>query len=528
MDEHLKMLRAILTLVPNVDSIVTGLAAALIDARSDTVRVLGLAPRPWARFGVREVELCKNGLSSQVVRDLKTRNLPIFILTNYESRDRDVEREVVLRAIGELRATAVFVCSDGSLIRGSDEKPVEWSPRHFVDCSESTHIYLKGRRFTQRLRENLPLEIEVNITGEDRDRRFIGIEVKNDYSTDMPEPVWYRLSGPNSGILSIDIEALPHGDRFDISYAGDNNNLSLLRGPIQRAPHSSDPLRDLAVIFDRTCPDRAAWSQALAVAAGSISWLASTATGGDDLWGDESRDSGRLNGPDFNKVIRTALGDALAGVLEGQSTRVKAWWFADTAGEGIETPDGVELPLHTYGSVDAAILHQAFRECTYSPGLDLWDPVEDALGEALEYLRENRAGRSAVLIVGNSPPNVPVNDPIKRLIESATGFRTSVRRPFSDFWQILMEQARDLNIRVVYLFLRHSLADNADTITATLQEDHLRYTKLSMKVREGLASYLTVVEAEADAEGVADGVRRALEAINEPESSESCVEVENT
>ena len=122
---------------------------------------------------------------------------------------------------------------------------------------------------------------------------------------------------------------------------------------------------DLAVIFDRTCPDRAAWSQALAVAAGSISWLASTATGGDDLWGDESRDSGRLNGPDFNKVIRTALGDALAGVLEGQSTRVKAWWFADTAGEGIETPDGVELPLDTYGSVDAAILHQAFRECTY-------------------------------------------------------------------------------------------------------------------------------------------------------------------
>ena len=199
MDEHLKMLRAILTLVPNVDRIVTGLAAALIDARSDTVRVLGLAPRPWARFGVREVELCENGLSSQVVRDLKTRNLPIFILTNYESRDRDVEREVVLRAIGELRATAVFVCSDGSLIRGSDEKPVEWSPRHFVDCSESTHIYLKGRRFTQRLRENLPLEIEVNITGDDRDRRFIGIEVKNDYSTDMPEPVWYRLSGPNSG-----------------------------------------------------------------------------------------------------------------------------------------------------------------------------------------------------------------------------------------------------------------------------------------------------------------------------------------
>ena len=67
MDEHLKMLRAILTLVPNVDRIVTGLAAALIDARSDTVRVLGLAPR-HGRGLRQEVELCENGLSSQVVR----------------------------------------------------------------------------------------------------------------------------------------------------------------------------------------------------------------------------------------------------------------------------------------------------------------------------------------------------------------------------------------------------------------------------------------------------------------------------
>ena len=39
--------------------------------------------------------------------------------------------------------------------------------------------------------------------------------------------------------------------------------------------------------------------------------------------------------------------------------------------------------------------------------------MEDALGEALEYLR--KIGRSFSRIVGNSPPNVPVNDPIKRL-----------------------------------------------------------------------------------------------------------------
>ncbi len=245
------------------------------------------------------------------------------------------------------------------------------------------------------------------------------------------------------------------------------------------------------------------------------------------MWGEErDPEPGRLDGPDFNREIRTALGDALSGALDGQDVKVDAWWFADTAGDGIDTPDGIPLPIQTHGrlpSTGPRGLRDVFSACSYSPGLDLWDPVEGALGAALDRLECEPTGRPGVLIVGNSPPNVPSesSSPIRKLVH-ALGYPTSFRRGFSPHWHAELRRADRLEIRLVYLFLTHSMTDPGP---AAMQKDYVRFVNLSEQVREALEACLPVVVAEADAEGVARGVQEALRILASPRSLSSRVEV---
>jgi hypothetical protein len=199
---------------------------------------------------------------------------------------------------------------------------------------------------------------------------------------------------------------------------------------------------------------------------------------------------------------------------EAASLMVHAAWFADAHEEGVASIDGIDWPRTLAGDLGvrpAAELGDLLERCTFSPGLDLWDPLEEGLCLVAEPLLRSPQPGTAILIVGNSPPNLPLDgaSPLYDLLEFR-GFSTTTRRKNNLFTNLV----RDIDahaIPFVYLFLGHDRCREDEEVAAL----HV-HQGLQEQVRRALGHYLKVIPAPADAEGVARGLREALDFLSRP------------
>lgn len=247
----------------------------------------------------------------------------------------------------------------------------------------------------------------------------------------------------------------------------------------------------LGLVFDCTCPDRSALSHARTLRYAPLAL--------DDSYLPR----------DFNQGLRRAIAPALRAV-GATDLQVHLVAFGDAPGQGLPTIenldslDGVFQPLttcfdHGVGPLDT--LDARLDQCWYCSGLDVWDP----LGEALHAVLQPRSGTApdGVLIIGNSPPDPPLDGTSRfRSLLSFAQDPTGLRRRNRLFTEAL-RHASERSIPIVYLFLSHE-PFSADEVMA-----FERFRDMQRLICECLGSYLPTVTAPATAEGLRQGVESA-------------------
>jgi hypothetical protein len=317
----------------------------------------------------------------------------------------------------------------------------------------------------------------------------------------FPEPRWFRALGDGPVELTVGIRPGTGGDQWEVKVGG--QTAEPVGAPAALAAHK---LTDLALVFDRTCPDRDAWSDARRLAMG----IAVAARGR------EARQP-----PAFNQGIREGLAKALREQPEAEGLQVHLAWFQDGHGEGVASPEELESPEQVAGNEGthrAQDVGDRLRLCTYNPGLDLWDPLEKALEVVARPLLERQRPGAGALIVGNSPPNLPLEatSPFWRLLHFR-GIGTTTRRKNARFTE-LVKALEARGAPIAYLFLTHDRCSEREVADLNLYQD------LQNEVQDCLRHYFKVIAVPADAEGVARGLAEALRYLAAPPGSGVVVE----
>lgn len=369
------------------------------------------------------------------------------------------------------------------------------------DTSRTSTVLLTLTRVERLERRDLPLDVPV-VRPPAADQP-IAVELLSGDETVMPAG-WYGLPEGEGGrgILRIDVEARLGPDRWALRYVPDGKPAIPLRSvppPFPSAASARAPIERLAVILDRTCPDRGAWSAARAASLGR-------GAAADPF---DPEPSPRASTDGLNTEIRAALVAALQ--VHGGGLVVDGWTVADIATDGIAWPAGLEavgLAVVPTGTAAARDVADLFAQAGWVPGLDLWDPVEVALEGALDRLESDPARRTAVLVVGNSPPN-PLLGPTCpfRDVPAALGPQTSVRRQ-SARWAVQLSRAEHLGVPVAWVFLEGHRCLPADA--AALD----RALRVQDRVRAALATCVDLTVANADHAGVLAGVTAALDGLS--------------
>jgi hypothetical protein len=275
--------------------------------------------------------------------------------------------------------------------------------------------------------------------------------------------------------------------------------------PDPREGTAAPVFRHLGLVFDRTCPDREAWSDARQLVTSGAPLRVGQEYLGEDVVPEKAPG-------EYNRGVRDGLARALKGELGGEGVEVHLAWFADVHEKGLASPDKVTMPLTPAGEVGtrpADAVAEALENCPYSPGLDIWDPLE----EALQLVAGPLLGRSdsGILIVGNSPPNLPLQatSPFWNLLDFRKGFQTTTRRRNKAFTDVV-RAAEAAGVPLVYLFLTHDQCEEEERAAFNV------FQHLQAEVRKALGAYLPVVAQPADATGIARGVAEVLPLLREP------------
>jgi hypothetical protein len=216
---------------------------------------------------------------------------------------------------------------------------------------------------------------------------------------------------------------------------------------------------------------------------------------------------------DFNLGLRQGLAGALASVPDAPSRTVHLVGFGDCPEDDLSNIENIDLVLGSHtpdsecfylGAHAATQLAVPLQNCVYCSGLDVWDPLGEALQEVSGRLLEVPEPSQAVLIVGNSPPHLPLegDSPLRELL----AFRrkgSTVRRRNRAFTEAL-KTLKGRGIPAVYLFLSNRDVSADEVKIKALQ----RYQQLQRLIVRALSHYLPVVEETADAEGVARGLAK--------------------
>jgi hypothetical protein len=370
----------------------------------------------------------------------------------------------------------------------------------------STRLLLRGRGEAERRLIDLPATFDVAVSGPEP-RRVVRVGGESPFDT-LPPPQWFRLPGEGRLRLTVGVRPDADGDRWEVT--ADGRPARPAGDPLAAAPPR---LASLAVVFDRTCPDRWAWHHARRLLLNPRAYQPPDT----EPLGDAPPP---LTQADLNRDTRAGLAAALAALPDAARLPVHLVWFADcpelgvVGVEGVETPDD---PAGDLGTRRADDLGGALARCTYCPGLDLWDPLEEGLRRAAEPLLGRAPPGAAVLIVGNSPPNLPVRAEgrLWRLLDFRSPGTTVRRR--SDLFPELARTLDEAGVPLVYLFLTHDDPGDADPAS------HEVFCSLQEQVKDALRELVPLVEAPATVEGVARGLAEALPLLSEPRVSDVVV-----
>ncbi|NVB39835.1 hypothetical protein G6O69_18475 [Pseudenhygromyxa sp. WMMC2535] len=404
----------------------------------------------------------------------------------------------------ERDAKIIVRATDGISSHAGNE--LVWNPNAVPVLGRSTQLRVEGANTLRRNRCDLPVEIEVSVPSCGPSQRVLRIASSSSYATDLPTPLWICIDGPPSGKLVIDIEPMVDGDAWKLVYAGSRRNVQVVPAPDQH--HRGFHLEHLALVFDRTCPDTQSWARAYAWSrrgpnADHYSSLSPALQQSE--WGGAEQPN-TVDPEDFNSEIRRTLGRALAEVLDPE-VPVDAWAVKDSH----ERSDVVVELTRRSGSE----LAHAFEPCTYSTGIDLFDPIERGLECAIERLENVGAGSAAVLIVGNSPPTVSFGPGKIRNLLEFPGYRTFPRFE-TDLWASVLRRCEEQEVRVVYVFLEHAFRPGELDVRS---HDYNRAMTLSNKVALALESDVELVRAQADEPGLRAGIEDALALLARPPKS---------
>lgn len=218
----------------------------------------------------------------------------------------------------------------------------------------------------------------------------------------------------------------------------------------------NEQLSSLNIVFDRTCVDDICWSEALSLAMDYKAAKRQTAH--------------------FNNEIRTAIISGIQEALSGESPNVSVWCVNDVH-DALALPEWFvhEPPQSTcISEINRPFeeLRHPLEDAFWLPGYDLWDPIGEAL---LEAVQEAKKDSSPIVIIGDSPP-FPSNDPEDPIqdIRSAFGFQTTMRK-YCSSWRQAIKEAQENQLPIIYIFLLHSRLSNTDN--SSFQEEALLKTK---------------------------------------------------
>jgi len=506
----IKQLQTILTLFQTNEASEAsncGVNSFLIDAREEKNDVYALFIRRWADGGVRYKLLHSGSLPQRLISRFETVNVPV-ILFAHEGQVLDNFLNLVTNT--NIAHEYVVLCEDNAIKHITTTTINTLSNRNFTNFSNSTTIKLYGRDNVVLEDTNLPCIVNLELFQNTRNN-IVGIEIVSSDSRILHDKKWYRVECDDAECkmnLNMQLEVSAEDALYITS---ENPSFTIQSSPKPRVTGSIPD--KLIVVFDRTCPDQDSWLDAYSLSVNSVSINNPVSIDkkpfnpGEEQQANKTSDiavppaSIELEGfGAYNRNIRNQLGQAINSLMQTNSNvRLDAWWFADTHSEGLICGD-IVLPPQSYGKIANQIVDTVFANCSYSPGIDLWDPI----GETLEKALEENLNNSAVIIVGNSPPLVPseVDSPIRVLL-NASGFPITYRRKTCTLWHSVLKKADQKNVPVYYLFLTHQL----DEVVQLRISDYLRYGDLASKVSASLAKCkLHLIEKPATTKGIEEGI----------------------
>jgi hypothetical protein len=376
----------------------------------------------------------------------------------------------------------------------------------------STTLRIKGARELPLSQTNLPVTVEAelsNLPG----RNLIHVCGENSnalvHGSPMPKPQWFRLSGQGSVSIAININPTFKGDFWDITCSDEKIRVTPTADP--KAAFAQRRLNHLGVVFDCTCPSTGeCWSLARR-----------------DAIGVQTATSSKIKNKDYNESVRIGVVDALRQAIS-EPIPVHLTWFADGEDQGIGPAPEIESAVIPFGDKGIRMsdkLDEILKGCEYKPGLDIWDPLEDALELAAKPILEQQNTDASILIIGNSPPNLPYRreSPFWKLLNFSGGsrsqlpsgqFHTTARRMDNRFID-LIEKLDQQGIPIVYLFLTHDTCAEWEKN----QDDLTLFHHLQNEVQHALRSYVRVIAAPADKDGVVNGIKEAMDHLRTPSVS---------
>jgi hypothetical protein len=154
---------------------------------------------------------------------------------------------------------------------------------------------------------------------------------------------------------------------------------------------------------------------------------------------------------------------------------------------------------------------------TYSPGLDLWDPLEKAFKQCCDVLEKSK-GRRAILIVGNSPPIHPTQpgSPLA-VLRMPPGVRVACHtRRQNLYWHETLARCASLGIPVIYLFLLHTKFGRVPAET---------YKESQARVQRAMSETVSVEAVDAEPADVQRAVLEVIRSLRTQASLASAVEL---
>lgn len=377
-------------------------------------------------------------------------------------------------------------------------------------AADQNSLEVSGSRSHSFPRFSLPMELGISSLHADAFSAQFAIAAKG---PDLPtgQRVWFRLDPGFKGVLSIDRDVNFSGDTWRLEVARDRGASAtrLVQSEPLQEPAAS-PLNAVAVILDRTCPDNVRWERAFN--------LTTSETVTDAYRNEEPPEA-------YNADVIKGLREGFRSAFDLDLLReLQPWWCKDLPGNGVSNfIRDMVLEGEEVGSApmvrSAADCAELFATAGYSPGLDLWDPVEVALNRAYASLKQRVADRRAILIVGNSPPNHPTQDsPLRSLaILPGASIPCTIRRQ-SPVWHETLARCAEAQIPVIYLFLRHT---SFGTVRPAVVE---QYEQTQSRVEAALARTVRLVCATAD--DICDDIVNAIRDLHAMATVTSRVEFE--